>query len=79
MSVNIEEAIRMAGAWLNIEGVEIVAHGERDGKDCIQVYVSRQEAARDLPETYVGYPVVVQFTDKILAQERPKPKIVGDG
>jgi hypothetical protein len=79
MSVGIEEAVRMAAAWADIDGVEIVAQSERDGKDCIQVYVSRKDAARELPENYLGYPVVVQFTDKILAQDEAKPGTEGGG
>jgi hypothetical protein len=68
MQATIEEAVRDAGRWADIRGVESVGQGEKDGSPCIQVLVSTQEAARQIPTSFQGYPVVVERTGPIGAQ-----------
>lgn len=69
MKPPIGEVVEEASGWASIDGVEIVAQGEKDGQDCILVKVSRPEVAGKIPSTFKGYPVVVEYTDKIMAQE----------
>ncbi len=74
MNADIGEAVEKAGAWMEIEGVEGVAQGHTDGEDCILVLVSSDVAARQIPARYLSFPVKIQFTPKIVAQDRPRPR-----
>jgi hypothetical protein len=67
--MDIEAALQKAEAWLDeIEGVEGVAQGKMDEKDCITVFVTIPEAAEKIPKEFHGYPVCVEFTDPFHAQ-----------
>lgn len=67
--VPIEDVMREASSWADMEGVEAVGQGQRDGQDCIEVKVSQPEAAQRIPGTFHGYPVFVETTGPIQAQE----------
>ncbi len=70
MPRSIQEVIDEASQWLDIEGVEGVAQGQKDGLDCIQVLVSCrvEDLKQCIPTEFQGYPVVVQDeTGKIIA------------
>ena len=67
--MTLEEAVRAASAWTELDGVEIVgASKTREGKDCIFVQVSSAAAAARLPKTFEGYEVVIEQGDKVHAQ-----------
>jgi hypothetical protein len=68
MSSTIDEAVKQAAKWANLDGVELVAQGRHEGRDCVVVHVSREDAAASLPNAIGGYPVVVKFSGKVLAQ-----------
>ncbi len=70
MSVEILQAIDEADEWLDLDGVEGVAPGEREGKDCIVVFASidPSELAGRIPTTFKGFPVVIEETGIISAQ-----------
>lgn len=72
MLSKIEQAVDEASRWVEIDGVEGVAQGERAGRDCILVLVSRSEIARRIPETLHGFPVVIEITGPIDAQNEPR-------
>ena len=44
------------------DGVSGTAIGEHDGKPCLKVYVSTDEAAGAAPRSVDGFPVVVENT-----------------
>lgn len=67
MPVSIEDVVREASAWADIPGVEAVGQGRRDDRDCIEVKVSRDDAARRIPSSFHGYPVCVERTGPIQA------------
>jgi hypothetical protein len=69
MGLSIEEAVRLASAWADIDGVEVVAQGKSGGQDCILVGVSRSEVASGIPQKFEGYNVVIEHTPKIAAQK----------
>ncbi len=71
MNLTIEEAVAQAAKWADLDGVELVAQGRHEGRDCVLVHVSVEEAAARLPATIGGHPVVVKLSGKILAQ-RPR-------
>ncbi len=56
--------------WMNIDGVEGVADGEREGKLCIVVFTSvdPSELAGRLPTTFKGFSVVFEQTGEISAE-----------
>lgn len=62
----IDEA---SNQWLDIEGVEGVAEGEKDGQPCLLVMISIEpsELPVDIPATFKGYPVVFEKTGEIEA------------
>lgn len=43
-------------------GVEGTAVGEREGKPCLLVYVSREGVGAEVPREVGGFPVVVERT-----------------
>ena len=57
-TVNFNEALKEAEAWLNFEGVEGIAEGEINGKPCISVFVSRK--VKEIPDEQRGVRVVVE-------------------
>ena len=42
MTSKILEALDEANGWMDFEGVEGIGQGQKDDKDCIIVFVSRQ-------------------------------------
>jgi hypothetical protein len=68
MKSTIEEALEKASQWADVDGVELVAQGQRDGRDCVVVHISREDAAASLPAEIGGYPVVVTLSGKVVAQ-----------
>ena len=58
----LEEAVREASAWLDLDGVEGVAESEVAGEPCILVLTSDEagELAAALPERFSGFAVVVR-------------------
>ena len=57
--------IRTAQATLNQQilgkpGIEGTAIGQTDGKACLKVYVSEESAAQRVPESFQGFPVIVE-------------------
>ncbi len=70
MSQEILQAIDQASEWLDIDGVEGVAPGTKDGKDCIVVFAScdPSELASRIPTTFKGFHVVIEETGIISAQ-----------
>lgn len=71
---SLEEAIEKASAWLDIEGVESVSESEREGKPVVLVHLSRPEAARHIPSTWMGFAVVTQLTEPFQAQPHRGPR-----
>ena len=69
---DVLDAIDAASAWLDIDGVEGVAQGMKDGRDCIVVGCSLPPAEfKDkIPETFEGYPVVFEDWGIVSAQEQ---------
>ena len=70
MALNIDQAVELASSWMDsIDGVSGVAQGKTaDGRDAVVVFVSRPQAARALPATLEGYPVVVRESEPFEAQ-----------
>ena len=67
MGISILEAIDEASKWMEIDGVEGVAQGQKDGKDCIVVLISRNpsELSDVLPSTFKGFPVILEESGSI--------------
>jgi hypothetical protein len=66
MGGGIEAAQRkLAGKVMGKPGVVGTAIGERRGKPCVQVYVSDAAAARTIPSSVDGFPVVVTNSGRI--------------
>ena len=70
MNSDIDRALEFATSWMDsIDGVSGVGQGQTgDGRDAVIVYVSRPEAADELPPTVEGVPVVVKHTGIFEAQ-----------
>lgn len=70
MKQDILRVIDEASDWLDIDGVEGVAQGHEEGKDCIVVGCSRppSELAGRIPTIFQGYPVVFKDWGIISAQ-----------
>ncbi len=70
MQATIIEAIDEASEWMDIDGVEGVAEGEKDGKECIVVLVAvaPAELSSVIPTTFRGFPVVTEESGIISAQ-----------
>ncbi len=62
MSDELLPIIDEATSWLDIDGVEGVASGERDGAPCIVVGISLpvEVVQPQLPTSFHGYPVVLE-------------------
>ena len=67
MTSKIQEALDEANAWMNYDGVEGIGQGEKNGKECIVVFVSRasSELAHLIPETLKGLPIVFEESGEI--------------
>ena len=71
MTQSIDRAVTDASKWADIPGVVLVGQGETsEGAPCIVVKVTSEDAARQIPSTIQGFPVVVEPTDEIAAQRR---------
>ena len=71
MMSDVLDAIDAASAWLDIDGVEGVAQGSRNGKDCIVVGCSLPPAQlKDkIPDIFEGYPVVLEDWGVVSTQQ----------
>lgn len=67
MTSKILEALDEANGWMDFEGVEGIGQGQKDDKDCIIVFVSRQpsELSTQIPKEFKGFPVVFQESGQI--------------
>ncbi len=67
MKSKIQEAIDKAGKWIDYEGVEGIAQGERDGKDCILVFVSSVSSNLSslIPPSFMGFTVLIDEMEAI--------------
>lgn len=74
MTLKILNMIDEASAWLDIDGVEGVAQGIKDGQDCIVVGCSlpSAELSGKIPATFGGYAVVLEDWGIISAQKVEK-------
>jgi len=70
MNSEILNAVDEATRWMQYDGVEGVAQGEKDGKTCITVFVScpPSELATEIPATFEGFPVVFKESGLLSAQ-----------
>lgn len=70
MASEIDRVVELATSWMDsIEGVTGVAQGQTsDGRDAVVVYVSRPQAASELPVTFEGFPVIVRESEPFEAQ-----------
>ncbi|NMM50477.1 hypothetical protein [Marinigracilibium pacificum] len=70
MANDIEKALAKASSWVdNIDGVEGVAQGLKNGKDCITVFISNDEVQSKLPKELDGYAIVVENTGQFMAED----------
>jgi hypothetical protein len=62
MTLKILEALDEANGWMDFEGVEGIGQGQKDGKDCIIVFVSLtpSELSAKIPKKFKGFPVIFQ-------------------
>ena len=67
MTSKILEALDEANGWMDYEGVEGLGQGQKDGSDCIIVFVSRPppELSGQIPNEFKGFPVVIQESGQI--------------
>ena len=70
MASKILEALDDASEWMKYDGVEGVGQGEKDGKECIIVFVSRplSELSDQIPKDFRGFPVVIEESGQIDVQ-----------
>ena len=72
MDSGIREALSEAvELWMDINGVNGVAMGTKEGKDCILVTVDTMtpEVERRIPPVYKGFAVEILATGPITAEE----------
>ncbi len=63
MAANFNKILEEAQQeWMNLEGVQAVGEGKKDGKPCINVYVSETnpEIERTIPTDYKSVPVTIR-------------------
>lgn len=70
MKHKIEEAIDEASRWMEFDGVEGVAQGEKDGKEYVMVLASRppSELSALIPKNFKGFPVIIEESGVISAE-----------
>lgn len=70
MKHKIQEAIDEASGWMELDGVEGVAQGEKDGKECVMVLVScpPSELSALIPKNFKGFPVIIEESGIITAE-----------
>ena len=62
MATSFDKALQEAQkSWMDLEGVESVGQGDKDGQPCIRVFISmRTDEVRDqIPSSFRGHPVDV--------------------
>ena len=71
MAADLLNVIDEASAWLDIDGVEGVAPGTKDGQDCIVVGRScpSSDLSGQIPAIFRGYPVVFEDWGIVSAQK----------
>ena len=67
--ISIEIIDEASSKWLDIDGVEGIAEGEKDGEPCIIVMISTEPSkiSNIIPDTFKGHPVVLEKTGEIKA------------
>jgi hypothetical protein len=70
MASKILKVMDEASSWMAYDGVEGVGQGQKDGQDCIVVFVSCPPAtlSAQIPDEFKGYPVVLQESGQIDTQ-----------
>jgi len=70
MESDVLKAIDKANAWLDIDGVEGVGQGSKDGAVCIVVgcSCSPAELEEQIPASFMGYAVVFENWGIVSAQ-----------
>ena len=71
MDTDLLKVIDQAAVWLDIEGIEGVGQGTKDGNACIIVgcSLSSDEFAGQIPTRFMGYPVVFEEWGTVSAQD----------
>jgi hypothetical protein len=70
MSLPIVQVLDEASIWMDVEGVEGIAEGRKDGNPCIVVFVSipASKLKSIIPDTFMNYTVVFEESGIIKAQ-----------
>jgi hypothetical protein len=65
--IKIENAVKKAEKWMEIPGVTGVKQVMQDARPCIKVLVSviPDSVRTKIPETYFGYPVLIQYVGQV--------------
>jgi hypothetical protein len=71
---SIKNALHEAEKLMIVENVQGIAQGKNKGKDCIVVIVSspKEEMAGKIPDSVMGYEVVLEFSGPIQALDSLK-------
>lgn len=71
MENKLQQALKKAQSWMDIEGVEAVGQGKIKDQDCIVVFVSLKtpEIKQKIPSELNGVPVDIQESGVINALE----------
>ena len=71
MAINILHALEKASIWMNTDGIEGVAEGEKDGESCIVVFISKPSSKFNsiIPDIFMDFPVVIEQSGIINAQD----------
>ena len=70
--MNIEDVIsQITDQWMAVEGVNGIAQGKADGRDCVLVFVDKktQVIEESIPLEWMGFPVKVMEVGDIDAQQ----------
>jgi acetolactate synthase small subunit len=70
MEIKLQQALKEAQSWMDIEGVEGVGQGKINDRDCIIVFISLKtpEIEKKIPSKFEGIPVDIQESGIIGAQ-----------
>jgi len=71
MESSFLEVIDEASRWLDLDGVEGVGQGKKNGKDCVIVFASSPPSKLSgiIPRVFMGFPVVIEASGSISALE----------
>lgn len=67
---NIQEVIDVATKWMEYAGIEGIGQGEKDGADCIVVFISipLSKLEFEIPSSINGYQIIIEESGSISAQ-----------